>query len=54
MIVKDVENVKYNELGEIELSNGEVRKCKVLEIDGTNAVVQLLSHQQELTLLTAR
>ncbi len=41
MLVQDVEGVTYNELGEIELHNGEVRRCKVLEIDGSNAVVQL-------------
>ena len=41
MLVKQVENVKYDELGEIELANGEKRRCKVLEIDGSNALVQL-------------
>jgi hypothetical protein len=41
MLVQDVEGVTYNELGEIELSSGEIRRCKVLEIDGKNAVVQL-------------
>jgi len=41
MLVKDVTDVKYNELGEIELANGEKRRCKVLEIDGGNALVQI-------------
>lgn len=41
MLVQDVSNVSYDELGEIELENGEVRRCKVLEIDGGNALVQL-------------
>ena len=41
MLVQGVEGVSYNELGEIELASGEKRRCKVLEIDGTNAVVQL-------------
>jgi V/A-type H+-transporting ATPase subunit B len=41
MMVQDVEGVTYNELGEIELANGDKRRCKVLEIDGSNAVVQL-------------
>ena len=41
MLVQGVEGVAYNELGEIELANGEKRRCKVLEIDGGNAVVQL-------------
>ena len=41
MLVKSVEGVKYDELGEIELANGETRRCKVLEINGSNALVQL-------------
>ena len=41
MMVRDVEGVKYGELGEIELQNGEIRRCRVLEIDGGNALVQL-------------
>lgn len=42
MLVQGVENVTYDELGEIELASGEKRRCKVLEIDGGNALVQLL------------
>ena len=41
MLVKDVENVTYDELGEIILQNGEKRLCRVLEINGTDALVQL-------------
>lgn len=41
MMVKGVEGVAYDELGEIELANGERRRCKVLEIDEGNALVQL-------------
>lgn len=41
MLVQNVENVKYDELGEIELPDGEVRRCKVLEVNGSNALVQL-------------
>ncbi len=41
MMISDVEDVKYDELGEIELPNGETRRCKVLEVNGTNALVQL-------------
>ena len=44
MMVSDVENVKYDELGEIELPGGETRRCKVLEINGTNALVQLFEN----------
>ena len=41
MLVQGVEGVTYDEMGEIELANGEIRRCKVLEIDGSNALVQL-------------
>ena len=41
MLVKGVENVTYDELAEIELANGEKRRCKVLEINEGNALVQL-------------
>lgn len=41
MLVKQVEGVSYDELAEIELPNGETRRCKVLEVDGDTAVVQL-------------
>mgnify|MGYP005935934679 CR=1 FL=1 len=34
MLVQGVENVTYDELGEIELASGEKRRCKVLKIDG--------------------
>lgn len=41
MLVKQVDGVTYDELAEIELPNGEVRRCKVLEVDKDTAVVQL-------------
>lgn len=41
MLVREVTDVSYNELGEIELKNGETRRCRVLEINGSNALVQL-------------
>ena len=41
MMVKRVQGVTYDELGEIELPNGDIRHCKVLEVNGDNAVVQL-------------
>ena len=44
MLVRDVENVTFDELGEIELQNGEKRRCRVLEIDGGNALVQLFEN----------
>ncbi|MBQ8474418.1 MAG: V-type ATP synthase subunit B [Clostridia bacterium] len=44
MLVKKVDGVKYDELGEIELPNGEIRRCKVLEINGSNVLVQLFEN----------
>ncbi len=44
MLVKNVSDVFYNELGEIELASGEKRRCKVLEINGTDALVQLFDN----------
>ena len=54
MLVREVENVKYNEIGEIELANGEKRKCKVLEIDGTNALVQLFENSTGINLESSK
>lgn len=50
MVVRDVENVTYNELGEIELENGEKRRCQVMEVDGSNAVVQLFESSTGINL----
>ena len=41
MFVDQVEGVKYDELVEIELKNGELRRGKVLEVSGSTALVQL-------------
>lgn len=54
MLIKQVENVKYNELGEIELPDGSVRRCKVLEVDGTNALVQLFESAQGINLAQSK
>ena len=54
MLVREVENVKYNEIGEIELANGEKRKCKVLEIDGSNALVQLFENSTGINLESSK
>lgn len=54
MMVRGVEGVAYDELGEIELVNGETRRCKVLEVDGDTVLVQLLKARQESTFRTAR
>ncbi len=50
MLVRDVENVTYNELGEIILENGEKRRCRVLEINGSNALVQLFESSAGINL----
>ena len=50
MLVRDVEGVTYNELGEIELENGEKRRCRVLEINGTDALVQLFESSTGINL----
>ena len=50
MVIDRVEGVTYDELAEIELPNGEVRRCKVLEVDGDRAVVQLLNRHRASTL----
>ncbi len=50
MLVRGVENVKFDELGEIELTNGDRRRCRVLEIDGTNALVQLFENSAGINL----
>ena len=54
MVVKDVENVTYDELAEIELPNGELRRCKVLEVDGSNAVVQLFENSAGINLAESK
>lgn len=50
MLVKGVEGVFYNELGEIELASGERRRCKVLEINGSDALVQLFENSAGINL----
>ena len=50
MLVKQVENVKYDELGEIELPNGELRRCRVLEVNGSSVLVQLFENAAGLNL----
>lgn len=54
MLVKGVTDVNYNELGEIELANGEKRRCKVLEIDGENALVQLFESSTGINLSNSK
>lgn len=54
MLVRDVKNVAFNEMGEIELASGEKRRCRVLEIDGTNALVQLFDSAAGINLSNSK
>ena len=50
MLVRKVDGVKYDELGEIELPNGELRRCRVLEVNGSNVLVQLFESSAGINL----
>ena len=50
MLVENVEGVTYDELGEIVLPNGEKRLCKVLEVNGSKAMVQLFESSAGINL----
>lgn len=54
MLIKDTQNVTYNELGEIELANGEIRRCRVLEINGSDALVQLFESSAGINLSSSK
>ena len=54
MVVGNVQGVKYDELVEIEIQTGEIRRGKVLEIDGGKAVVQLFEGSQGINLKGSR
>ena len=50
MLVQNVQGVTYGELAEIRLQSGEIRRCKVLEVDGDNALVQLFESSTGINL----
>ena len=54
MLVKQVDGVKYDELGEIELPSGEIRRCRVLEVNGRNVLVQLFDSAAGLNIANSR
>ncbi len=54
MLVRQVEGVKYDELGEIELDDGSVRRCRVLEVNGSNVLVQLFESAAGLNLSSSK
>ena len=53
MVVDHVEGVTYDELAEIQLHSGEVRRCKGLEVNGDRAVVQLFDSSAGINLRDA-
>ena len=54
MLVRGVEGVAYDELGEIELVNGESRRCKVLEVNGSDVLVQLFESATGINLSNSK
>ena len=50
MLVKRVEGVKYDELGEIVMPDGGVRRCRVLEVNGNDVLVQLFESSAGINL----
>ena len=54
MLVRGVEGVTYDELGEIELVNGETRRCKVLEVNGSDVLVQLFESSTGINLSNSK
>ena len=54
MLVRGVTDVAYDELGEIELADGTKRRCRVLEIDDGNALVQLFESSTGINLNSSK
>ncbi|HHU06548.1 MAG TPA: V-type ATP synthase subunit B [Clostridiales bacterium] len=54
MVVTNVEGVTYDELAEIELPSGARRRCRVLEVDGDKAVVQLFESSMGINLAESK
>ena len=54
MVVDHVQGVTYDELAEIVLSDGSTRRCKVLEVNGDRAVVQMFEESAGINLADSR
>lgn len=54
MVVSGVEGVAYDELGEIELASGEIRRCKVLEVTNDTVLVQLFENAAGINLAESK
>ena len=50
MVVEGVEGVKFDELVEIKLHTGEMRRGKVLEVNGSRAMVQIFEGSSGINL----
>ena len=54
MVVDHVQGVTYDELVEVELHDGSVRRGQVLEVNGDTAVVQLFESSAGITLAQSK
>jgi len=54
ILVEDTAGVKYDEIAEITLASGEVRRGRVLEVDGGKVLVQLFEGTTGLNLAESR
>ena len=54
MLIKNVSEVAYDELGEVELPNGQIRRCKVLEVNGNDVLVQLFESSAGINLAQSK
>lgn len=54
VLADGIEEASYNELGEILLSDGEKKRCRVLEIDGKKALVQLFEDSTGINLSSSK
>ena len=54
MMVRQVEGVTYDELVEVQLHDGSIRRGKVLEVNGDTAVVQLFESAAGINLADAK
>lgn len=54
MLVDHVEGVKYNEMVEIRQADGDIRRGKVLEVNGDKALVQLFESSSGLQISTSK
>ena len=54
VLVEEVEGVKYEELVELELPDGETRRGRVLEVNGDKALVQLFEGSTGIDVFKSR